>query len=199
MNIIRLCSVNRSWLALVKELFELDNLSKYLGNSADSTKQCIFPYATWPHEAPNSLRHSKLWALNSSYSQPVFNPALAGVCAFRKIVKLVSRWIFTTRDWNLDCFFFPASLPHNCQILLIMRTKFYWDNYCTQKIKTITSLCGFFVTFHFCTVIMLFVYFYMEIAGVLRNGNCSGFYFCGRILKWCLEPLLFYLGSTAHG
>lgn len=135
MNIISLCSINRSWLALVKELFELDKLSKYLGNSAGSTKQCAFPYVTWPHEDPNSLRHSKLWALNTSCSQPVYNSVLAGVCAFGKIMKLVSRWISTARDWSLDCFFFPANLFHNCQILLIMRRKFYWDNYCTQKIK----------------------------------------------------------------
>lgn len=179
MNIISLCSINRSWLALVKGLFELDKLSKYLGNSTGSAKQCAFPYVTWPHEDPNSHRHSKLWALNTSYSQPVFNSALAGVCAFRKIMKLVRRWISTARYWSLDCFFFPANLLHNCQILLIMRTKVYWDNYCTQKIKTVTSLCGFFVTFHFFTVITLFIYFYVEIAGVLRKRNCSGLCFSG--------------------
>ena len=56
-----------------------------------------------------------------------------------------------------------------------------------------------FFTFHFFTIIILFIYFYVEFPYVLRNRNCSGLHCCGRMLRWCVEPLLFWLCCTARG
>lgn len=165
---------------------ELDKLSKYLGNSAGSAKQYTFPSVTSPREAPSSLRHSKVWALNTSYSQPIFNSALAGVCAFRKIMKLVSRWISTARDWNLDCIFFPANLLHNCQILLIIWTKFYWDNYCAQKIKSHRPVEAFcYISVFYCD----------HAIRILLCGDC----WCVKKQKLLMSLLLWLNSQMVHG